>query len=235
MINRKLLNLIRDNSGKGAGIRAETADDVATIYVYDTIDPYWGVSAAEFARVLAGIDANQILLRINSPGGDVFEARAMMTALSEHKATVTAKIDGLAASAATALSLAADRVEIADGGFYMIHNAWTFMLGNADELRTTAGLLDKIDATLREGYAGKTGKTDAEIAAWMKAETWFSAQEAVENGFADAVLETAPAAKAQAYNLAVYQNAPQALTDAQPDDAARQRMLSRLRLYERTA
>lgn len=125
MKNRQLLNLLRANADKPTGVRVEASADEATIYVYGPIDAYWGVSAADFCRELAAISAKKIVLRINSPGGDVFEARAMMTALREKGAEIVAKIDGLAASAATALALAADRVEIADGGFYMIHQAWT--------------------------------------------------------------------------------------------------------------
>jgi ATP-dependent Clp protease protease subunit len=239
-MNRKLFDLARANAGEGAPLRAETKDDVATIYVYDVIDSYFGVTAAEFARILAAITAPNIDLRVNCPGGDVFEARAMMAQLVAHPAKVTAKIDGLAASAATALVLAADTVEIAEGGFFMIHNAWTWMIGNAAELRQSADLLDKVDGVLADGYAKRTGKDRGEIDAWMAAETWFEAEEAVANGFCDSVLQTVAGgsgAKAQAYNLAVYDKAPKALIQprAEPDDTVRQRMLARLGLYERTA
>lgn len=236
-MNRKLFALARDNAGKGAGIRSEVSGNTATIYVYDVIDAFWGVSAADVTKALAGITAPNIVLRINSPGGDVFEARAMMTAIAEHPATVTARIDGLAASAASVLALAADTVEIAEGGFYMIHQAWTFALGNADDLRTTAGLLDKIDGSLVADYAARTGKTADEICAWMKAETWFSAQEAVDAGFCNAVMPSTSKTRAQAFNLAAFSNAPKALTEhPEPDlEAVRTRMLARAGLYQRTA
>lgn len=235
---RKLFNLAQGNAGKGAGIRSEaTGDDTTTIYVYDIIDSWWGVSAADFARELAAVTTANVVLRINSPGGDVFEARAMMTAIAAHPAHFTAKVDGLAASAATALTLACDAVEMAEGSFYMIHKAWTFAMGNADDMRTSADLLDKVDATLIAGYTKKTGKTAEEIVAWMTAETWFTAEEAVTNGFADSVtpIGTASKAQARAFNLAVYSNAPQALTEPPADDGMRDRMLARCRLYERTA
>jgi ATP-dependent protease ClpP protease subunit len=237
MKNRQLLNLLRANAERPAGIRSEVAGDTATVYVYGPIDEYWGVSAADFSREISAITAPNVVLRINSPGGDVFEARAMMAAIRGHSATFTANIDGLAASAATALTLACDRIEIADGAFYMIHQAWTFGLGNQDELRTTADLLGKVDGVLVDGYVGRTGKTSDEVVAWMKAETWFTAAEAVENGFADAVLETtaAASAEARAFNLSAYARAPKALIEEAPDDGIRQRMLSRLGLYERTA
>lgn len=239
-MHRKLFNLAQANAGKGAGIRAEVADDTATIYVYDIIDPYWGVSASDMAKVLAGITAPNITLRINSGGGDVFEGRAMMAQLVGHPATITAKIDGLAASAASVLALAASSVEIAEGGFYMIHKGWTWQMGNADDFHDAAALLDKVDAAIIEAYAGKSGKSADEIGAWMKAETWFSAQEAIDAGFCDAILPTTAAraeAGARTFNLSAYSNAPKALTEPAPidDDAVRQRMLARLGLYERSA
>lgn len=240
MMHRKLFDLAQANVGKGAGIRAEVADDIATIYVYDIIDPYWGVSASDLAKTLAGITAPNIVLRINSGGGDVFEGRAMMAQLVGHPATITAKIDGLAASAASVLALAASTVEIAEGGFYMIHKGWTWMMGNADDLRDASSLLDKVDAAIVAAYAGKSGKSADEIAAWMKAETWFGAEEAVEAGFCDTIMPTTAASagvNARAFNLAVYDKAPKALTEQPPeiDDAPRMRSFARLGLYERTA
>lgn len=238
-MNRKLFDLARANAGRGAPIRSEVDGDIATVYVYDIIDAYWGVSATDFARTLAAITAPNIVLRINSPGGDVFEARAMMAAIAEHPATVTAKVDGLAASAATALTLACDSVEIVEGGFYMIHKAWTFEIGNADDMRTTADLLDKIDGVLADGYAKKTGKTRDDVIGLMAAETWLTAEDAVEAGFANSVIEIgASNTSARAFNVAAYSNAPVALTEPeqQPDwDAAAARRLARARLYERSA
>lgn len=238
-MNRKLFDLAYANQGKGAPLRAEVKDDVATIYVYDVIDSYWGVSASDMAKTLAGITAPNIVVRINSPGGDVFEARAMMAQLVGHSATVTAKIDGLAASAASFLAMAASSVEIADGGFFMIHKGWTWMMGNADDCRATASLLDKVDASIIDTYAGKTGKSVEDISAWMKEETWFNAEEAVAEGFCDTIIPTTAAAKASArnFNLGVFEKTPKALIKPEPvdiDDGVRDRMMARLNLYERT-
>ncbi|PZU13809.1 MAG: peptidase S14 [Sphingobium sp.] len=238
-MHRKIFDLAHANQGKGAPLRAEVAGDTATIYVYDVIDAYWGVSAAEMAKTLAGITAPNIALRINSPGGDVFEARAMMAQLVAHPATITAKIDGLAASAASFLALAADTVEIAEGGFFMIHKGWTWMMGNADDFRDASNLLDKVDGSIVDTYASKSSKSADEIVAWMTDETWFSAQEAVEAGFCDQIMPTTAAGKAnaRAFNLGVYEKAPKALIAADEaviDAAARDRMMARLNLYERT-
>jgi ATP-dependent protease ClpP protease subunit len=243
-MHRKLFNLARDNAGRGAGIRSEVSDDTATIYIYDVIDAYWGVSAADVAATLQGITTPNIDMRINTPGGDVFEARAIMSQLASHPANITAKIDGLAASAGSVIALAADNVQIAEGGFYMIHKAWSLALGNSDDFRTTADLLDKIDGALVADYAARSGKSVDDIVAWMTAETWFSAQEAVDAGFADSIMPTTGAskgkAKALAFNLGVYDKAPKALTEQQPDldeelEGHRARLLARSGLYERTA
>lgn len=238
-MHRKLFDLARANAGKGAGLRAETEGEVTNLYVYDMIDSYWGVSAQDFVRTLAGIEGGQVNLHINSPGGDVFEARAMMAAIAEHKATFTAKIDGLCASAATALSLACASVEIIEGGFYMIHKAWTLAIGNADDMQTSAELLDKIDGVLADGYAKKSGMDRDAVIAAMSAETWYTAEEAVEAGFADAVIEIGGTkATAKAFDVAAYENAPTALTEkpSGPDwSAVSARREARARLYERTA
>ena len=112
-------------------------------------------------------------------------------------------------------------------------------MGNADDFRDACTLLDKVDAAIIEAYAGKSGKSAEEIGAWMKAETWFSAQEAVDAGFCDQIMPTTAAgqANARAFNLAVYDKAPQALTEqpAEIDEAPRLRAMGRLGLYERTA
>ena len=151
--------------------------------------------------------APTIHLRINSPGGEVFAARAIEAAIRNHPARIVAHVDGYAASAASFVAVACDEVEIAPGGFFMIHKAWTFTAGNADDLLHTAEMLEKLDASLVDTYAKKTGCTSEEIAGWMKAETWFSAGESVERGFADRVAEAAPKAQAD-WNLSVYANAP---------------------------
>ena len=249
-MHRKLLNLAQDNRGKGAGLRAESAgQDCTNVYIYDVIDGWWGVSAMDFANTLAAITTPKVCLRINSPGGDVFEARAMMAAIAEHPAEFSARIDGLCASAATALTLPCKTVDIIDGGFYMIHQAWTFAMGDADDMRAAAALLDEVDGVLIEGYVAKCGKTADEIKALMEEETWFDAQEAVDAGFCNSVCEVAIAptgdtsaenrADPRLFNLGVYDKAPKALTEPPApriiDDASRTRMMARLRLYERTA
>lgn len=196
-------------------------DDEATIYIYDAIvadedTAYWlgGVSAEMLVPEIRGIKGGTIHLRINSPGGDVFAAQAICQAIRESGAKVVAHIDGYAASAATVIATAADEVEIADGGFYMIHNSWTWAMGNANDLTSTAALLAKIDGSLAAQYANKSGKSVDDIKAQMDAETWFTAQEAVDAGLVDRIAE---GKKAEAsWNLSTYAKAPK-IESKQPD------------------
>jgi ATP-dependent Clp protease protease subunit len=201
---------------------SEDEESVADLYLYDVIDSYWGVSAKAFIEALVSTKAKRINLRINSPGGDVFEARAMVTALREARAQgreVVAYVDGLAASAASYLALGAGRVVMADGAFYMVHKAWTMAIGNADDIRDQAAVLDKVDESIVDEYERKTGKPRDEIVAWMAAETWFSASEALAAGFVDEVTgDDADEGKdskasARAWKLDGFNNAPKSLTE----------------------
>lgn len=218
MVRNKLAQLIRDNAKARAKapFRAEsTGENEVTLYVYDVIvatdeeAAWWGgVSAESFVKELAGITAGTIHLRINSPGGDVFAARAMEAAVRGCKSRVIAHVDGYAASAASYLALACDEVEIIKGGFFMIHKAWSFAWGNCDDLVAVAELLEKIDETLVDTYADETGQDKDQIREWMTAETWFNSDEAIQYGFADRLAGDAVKANAS-WNLAVYANAPE--------------------------
>lgn len=216
---KKLMNLLRDNAQaerKPLNLVRNDSGSEATLYVYDTIDPWYGVNAQDVARVVAGLDmAVTLNVRINSPGGDVFEARAISSQLKQFGGKVVAYIDGLAASAATTIAMAADEVVISDGSFFMIHNAWAMAIGNKVDMTEMATLLDKIDGAIVNDYTGKTGKSIDEVKAWMDAETWFTAQEAVDIGFADRMAGSSSAASAK-WNLAAYEKAPKALLEQEP-------------------
>lgn len=217
MRNLHLLNLLARNAKRGE-FRADAATN--TIYLYDFIvgsdeEAEWfgGVSPGAFARQLAGMTGD-VALRINSPGGEVFAARAMGQAIREYPGTVTAHIDGLAASAATTVAVAAAKVVMAPDALFMIHNAWTLAYGNAGDFRATADLLDKIDAGIKDGYAAKGSKSADEFGAFMAAETWFSAQEAVDCGLCDEIAGAKDApkdrvkAEASVWDLTAYEAAP---------------------------
>lgn len=223
MTNRlnKLYADNRRSSARKFEVVAKADSREAEVYLYDHIvsseeeAEWWGgIAPGPFVKAIKALDVDTIHLRINSPGGSVFAARAMEQALREHSAQVIVHIDGIAASAATFIAMAGAEVIMAKGAMFMIHKAWTGMWGNADDLRKEADLLDKIDGTLAETYAAKTGKELAQISSWMADETWFTAAEALEHGFATAVADTE--AKASAWNLSAYAKAPAATAPPQP-------------------
>lgn len=226
-------------------LAVDVAGDTATVWLYDFIghDPYTGtgISAEVFAKEIRGITAPNILLRINSPGGSVFDGRAMFSALQMHPANKTALIEGVAASAATSVAMAADQVQMVQGALFMIHRSWTVAMGNAEDLISTAALLEKVDQALVQDYVGKTGADPQQVMDWMSAETWFSAEEAQAAGFVNTVVDgtaasaswdLSPYAKAPEQNTSPVQDAPAAedVNHQQWDEAAR-----RLRLIETTS
>jgi ATP-dependent Clp protease protease subunit len=212
----RLLQLIQDNLGAvRAPIRVETSGEEATVYLYDVIDDWFGISAQAFAEQLSGITAKTIHLRINSPGGDVFAARSMVTAIRGHQSKVVAHIDGLAASAASFVALAAAEVEMTQGAMLMIHQAWTIAYGNSDDFIALADLLEKIDASIVNDYERKTKQSRDQIQQWMAAETWFSADEAKAAGFVDSIFDGTPAENQ--WNLSAYEHAPAPKAAPAPD------------------
>lgn len=196
---------------------AAQQDGEATVYIYDEIDSFWGVSASDFVKEIAGIEAPTIHVRINSPGGDVFDGLAIYNALKRHPSEIVTHVDGLAASAASVIAMAGDRVLMGAGTFMMIHNAWGIVIGDARDMRAMAESLEKISGSLAGIYATRTGKTADEIQAMLDAETWLSADESVEEGFAD---ETEEAKKASAsFDLSRFKNVPRRLQEAPADDS----------------
>ena len=224
MHRNKLLNLLASNARKGE-FRAEGN----TIFLYDMIvsskaEAEWfgGVDAETFVQTLAGMTGD-VSLRINSPGGDVFAARAMAQAIREHGGTVTAYVDGYAASAASFISSVADKTVMAPGAMIMIHKAWSIAMGNADDFSATAALLDKIDETIIQTYIDAAEKREVappDFAAMMAAETWFNGQEAMAAGLADeAIVDSIKvAAKASAqWDFSAYANAPAVAVEIAPE------------------
>lgn len=163
-------------------------DDGTTpvLSIFDDIGAY-GVSAKDFINQLNSINGGEVSVEINSPGGDVFAGLAIHNSLRACGKTVNVKVMGLAASAASLIAMAGDSIEMPENTFMMVHNPWGFAMGNADEMRSTADVLDKIGASLVSTYAKRTGKSDDEITALLNAETWMTAQEALDAGFATKV------------------------------------------------
>lgn len=162
------------------------AGKTPVLSIFDDIGAY-GVSAKSFLNDLRTVTTDEVDVEINSPGGDVFAGLAIYNGLRASGKKINVKVLGLAASAASLVAMAGDTIEMPENAFMMIHNPWGFAMGGADEMRNTADVLDKIGTGLVSTYAKRTGKTDQEIAALLDAETWMTAQEAVDAGFATSV------------------------------------------------
>lgn len=182
------------------------------ITIFDEIGMF-GISAKQFISDLQAVPADHsILLKIHSPGGEVFDGNAIFTAL-QRRGNVEVQIEGIAASMATVISLAGSPVKMAANGFYMIHNPWGSAVGDSSEMRKQAELLDRIRQNMVNAYAAKSGQEPALIESWMDAETWFTAEQAQAAGFVDEITDgMALAASANFRALAKYRNAPANLT-----------------------
>lgn len=198
ILNRSPLALNRD----GYQVKA------AEILLYDEIG-IWGVTARQFAHDLRAIESDQVTIRINSPGGDVFDGLAIHNAIKNDPREISIVIDGLAASAASFIAMAGNKVTIAKNGFVMIHNAWGIVGGNANDLRETADFLDKIDVQISVMYADKGTETAEAFAGMMDAETWFNADEARALGIVDAI--EGEAAVTALFDLSEFSNVPAAI------------------------
>lgn len=222
-MNRKhnrLLALQAENKAAPRAYRIEAADKEATIYLYDVIGYDWwtggGITALQFAADLNALKGVATLhVRFNSPGGDVFDGRAICAALDAHPAHKVGHVDGWAASAASFILMHCDEVEITQGAMIMIHNGWTFAAGDNRIMSETANLLLKIDGSIQDDYMRHVNVARDQIVDWMNAETWFTAEEAVKHGFADRVATSGDGAKARAsWNVAAYDHAPTPETPA---------------------
>jgi len=210
MNRNQLNNLFALNKGKGSFTIENKATDEATIYLYDfiTSDSFFGgISAIDFVKELNSITAKTIHIRISSPGGDVFAARAMAQAIREHPSNIIAHIDGMAASAATFLVIAAEKAVISHGSIFMIHSAWAVSIGSSKDFAEMSALLARTDQSIAADYMAKTGKDQAQIIEFMEAETYFFGQEAVDAGFVDAIAESTVKNKIQ-WDLSAYAKAP---------------------------
>ena len=162
------------------------AGDAAEVYLYDEIG-YFGVTAKDLVDELREVTAPRIELHINSPGGDAFDGIAIYQALKDHKAEVVTTVDSLAASAASFIAMAGERVVMARNATMMIHDAFGLSVGNAADMRDMATRLDKVSDNIADIYTQHAGGTVQDWRAAMRAETWYDADEAVAAGLADSV------------------------------------------------
>ncbi|EKH9212908.1 Clp protease ClpP (plasmid) [Vibrio parahaemolyticus] len=174
-------------------IKNAAGGEPVTILIYDEIG-LWGITAEEFVNQLNGIDAEEIDLRINSPGGSVFEGMAIYNALRRHKAKISTYVDGLAASMGSVIALAGDEVNMAENAYYMIHNPWGGCWGEAKDMRKYAERLDEMREQIANIYQAKTGLDRDAILQAMDDETWYTGKTAQDAGFVDNLTETLDAA-----------------------------------------
>jgi ATP-dependent Clp protease protease subunit len=180
-------------NAEAAGVRpaaVEAGDNVITMF--DIIGEDWwsggGITAKKVTAQLRAIGDRPVEVQINSPGGDMFEGLAIYNVLREHPQPVTIKVMGMAASAASVITMAADTVEIGAASFIMIHNCWVGAVGNRHDMAEVAAFLAPFDQAMADVYAQRSGKTAAECAKWMDDETYMSGSVAIERGFADELL-----------------------------------------------
>lgn len=252
MKHHRLLNLFAANAKRGA-FRAEAETNVIELYdfiVSSEEEAAWfgGVSLEGFARALRGMSGT-VHLRINSPGGDVFAGVGMAQLMREYKGEIVAHVDGYAASAASVVAIAASRVVMAPASMMMIHKAWTWGIGNADDLLATAELLEKIDGQLAQAYADRSTRSGKECSAEdfmarMAAETWLTPQEAIDCGLADELAqgEKAAANARSRWDVSAFERPPEqarvedaAAVSASDEEFERDQRLRRARLFALTA
>lgn len=224
LMNRRGEYLIRN---------AADSSSVTEILLYDEIgeDPWWGggISAKTFVEDLQAIETEEIHLRINSPGGRVWEGVTMLNAIRRHPSKITAYVDGLAASAASVVAMGADEVVMSRNAQMMIHDASGFVMGNAQDMQEMAEFLAKQSDNLANAYKDKAGGTVAQWRTAMQAETWYSDKEAVEAGLADRVETNKTASdkvknrfNLELYNYAGRDAAPAPILPAKPPETTNQ-------------
>ncbi len=183
----------------------------AEISIHDEIGAF-GVSAKEFLAELGELkDAKRLTLRINSPGGSVFDGIAIYNALKRHPAHVTVVVEGIAASIASVIVCAGDEVVMPENAMLMLHEPSAVVSGTADDLLTMAAALEKMRASLVSAYREKSGLPGGQIEDLLSRETWLSASEALEMGFADRIEQ--PVRMAARFDISAFRNVPQALAE----------------------
>jgi ATP-dependent Clp protease protease subunit len=197
----KLLNI--KNFNKPFEIKNKT-ETTAEIVLYGAIGESWfedSISAKDFHKELKALssDVKEIHLRINSPGGDVFDGMTIYNRLKQHKAKVIVYIDGMAASIASIIAMAGDEIYLGEGSQIMIHKPWTGMYGNATDFMEVIDRLDDIEEQMVSIYSKKANIDRSEIKTLLANETWMLSDEAISYGFADEVVE-------QEYNVAAKWN-----------------------------
>ena len=196
-------------------IKFQAKGNRGEIWIYDPIgEDFWsgGVSAKQFQKELSGLgNVTTINVRINSPGGDVFDGFAIYNQLMAHPADIEVDVDGVAASIASIVAMAGNTIRMAKNSMMMIHNPQGIAVGDANEMERVKALLEQVKGNLITTYVDRTGNSKTDVSAWMDDETWFTAEAAVERGFADVV--TNDSKVAACFDLSRFRNVPQTLRE----------------------
>ena len=187
----------------------------AEIWLYDQVGEGWfgGMSAKQFTEQLNGLgQVDTINLRINSPGGSVFDGVAIYNALKRHPARLEVDVDGVAASIASVIAMAGDEIRMAANSLMMIHDPYGMCGGNSEEMRKTADLLDQIKGVIVDTYAKRTGMAADVLAVMMSEETWMTAAEAQQHGFSDATTEEQRIAACYDFDFSKFKRPPKMLS-----------------------
>lgn len=192
MLNRQTLRLARPRAELRAGRTdwyriVNVAERRAEVYIYDEIG-YFGITAGQFVEELRNLVVDEIDLHVNSPGGEIFDGIAIFNCLNAHRARVTSYVDGLAASIASVITMAGERVVMGRNSQMMIHDGMGLCIGNAEDMRRMAEDLDRQSDNIAAVYTDRAGGSVDEWRERMRAETWFTADEAVSAGLADEVV-----------------------------------------------
>ena len=198
--------------------KGENSVSEATMFIYGLIGSnMWAdgcISADQFRKDLNDLDEmgsiKTLNIRINSDGGDVFDAQAIYSLLVQHPAVVNVFVDGVAASAASFIAMAGNTIKIAESAFFMIHNPWGGARGDAREMRRYADMLDAVGSAIASIYTSRTGQSPADVKKWLDAETWMAGPVAVERGFADAITPNLGVA-AMLHDTKAFRNLPREL------------------------
>jgi len=193
----------------------DAVGDTVEVLLYDEIGS-WGISAKDFVDQLQAVKAKTINVRVNSPGGDVFDGVAIYNALKNHPAAVHVVVDGVALSSASFITQAADTVLMGMGSTMMIHEPAGMVMGDASDMDKMAEVLNKMGDTIAAFYAARAGGDEPLWRARMRLESWYRAQEAVDIGLADGVVGGKTENRAGIFNLARFKNVPEWVPQAAP-------------------
>jgi ATP-dependent Clp protease, protease subunit len=216
-----------DRLNRAAGLKrgllrlnADAATDSGELLIYGDIGGWFmdGITAQSVMEELAGLEVENLDVRINSGGGLVFEGLAIYNAIARHDAKVTVHIDSLAASIASVIAMAGDEIRIAEGAHVMIHKPWSGAIGDANTLRKEAEVLDQLEGGLIDIYAARTGRERADLQKMVDAETWFTGSAAVDEGFADVMVPAKKKKAALSAFAASFRYAPKDLFQTEGPD-----------------